>query len=87
MLFRSPLILLAQNRQSDRDRVQYLEDRSRTERLVADAEYLAREIAALRMALGEVATRDFVRNEFRDLLEELLDRESPDERGGPSITP
>ena len=85
--YAAPLILLAQNRQSDRDRVQYLEDRSRTERLVADAEYLAREIAALRMALGEVATRDFVRNEFRDLLEELLDRESPDERGGPSITP
>jgi uncharacterized membrane protein len=67
------LILLAQNRQSDRDRVQYLEDRAQTERIVADAEYLAREVAALRLALGEVATRDFVRGELRDAVEEITD--------------
>lgn len=69
--YAAPLILLAQNRQSDRDRVQYQEDRSRTERLLADSEYLAREIAALRIALGDVATRDYVRSELRDLVDDL----------------
>lgn len=88
--YAAPLILLAQNRQSDRDKVQYLEDRERTDRLVADTEYLAREIAALRMALGEVATRDYLRAELRDLADEIADRlsdehRSRDDRGGPSI--
>jgi len=69
--YAAPLILLAQNRQSDRDRVQYLEDRAMTERVMADAEYLAREIAALRLALGEVATRDYLRGELRDAVEEI----------------
>lgn len=69
--YAAPLILLAQNRQSDRDRVQYQEDRQRTERLLADSDYLAREIAGLRHALGEVATRDYLRGELRDLLDEL----------------
>lgn len=72
--YAAPLILLAQNRQSDRDRVQYQEDRQRTERLLADNDYLAREIAALRIALGEVATRDYVRGELRDLIEELSEK-------------
>lgn len=65
--YAAPLILLAQNRQSDRDRVQYSEDRTRDQRIVADVEYLAREVAALRIALGEVATRDFLRSELREL--------------------
>ena len=69
--YAAPLILLAQNRQSDRDRVQYLEDRAMTERIMADAEYLAREIAALRVALGEVATRDYLRGELRDVVDEI----------------
>ena len=72
--YAAPLILLAQNRQTDRDRVQYQEDRARTERLLADSDYLAREIAGLRLALGEVATRDYVRGELRDLLDELNER-------------
>ena len=72
--YAAPLILLAQNRQTDRDRVQYQEDRARTERLLADSDYLAREIAGLRLALGEVATRDYVRGELRDLLDELSER-------------
>ena len=72
--YAAPLILLAQNRQSDRDRVQYQEDRMRTERLLADNDYLARELAAIRLALGEVATRDYVRGELRDLLDDLDDR-------------
>ncbi|WP_418277697.1 DUF1003 domain-containing protein [Isoptericola jiangsuensis] len=73
--YAAPLILLAQNRQDDRDRVTAEQDRQRAERNLADTEYLAREMAALRLALGEVATRDFVRSEIRNLLEELDERE------------
>lgn len=76
--YSAPLILLAQNRQADRDRVGAEQDRQRAERNLSDTEYLAREMAALRIALGEVATRDFVRSEMRNLLEEL-ERESPDD--------
>ncbi len=71
--YAAPLILLAQNRQADRDRVAAEQDRDRAERALADTEYLAREVAALRIALGEVATRDFVRSELRTLLEEYRD--------------
>lgn len=71
--YAAPLILLAQNRQSDRDRVQYLEDRTITERILADADFLAREIASLRSALGEMATRDYLRSELRDIAQELAD--------------
>lgn len=69
--YAAPLILLAQNRQDDRDRVSYEQDRQRAERNLSDTEYLAREVAALRIALRDVATRDFLRSELRDLLEEL----------------
>ncbi|MBD7997682.1 DUF1003 domain-containing protein [Oerskovia gallyi] len=74
--YSAPLILLAQNRQTDRDRVSAEQDRQRGERNLADTEYLAREMAALRIALNEVATRDFVRSEIRNLLEELDEKES-----------
>ncbi|MBN2176616.1 MAG: DUF1003 domain-containing protein [Demequinaceae bacterium] len=69
--YAAPLILLAQNRQDDRDRVSAEQDRQRTERSLADTEYLAREVAALRLAVSETATRDFVRSELRALLEDL----------------
>ena len=82
--YAAPLILLAQNRQSDRDRVQYQEDRNRTERLLADSEYLAREIAALRLALGEVATRDYVRSELRDLVDDLTEKLAEHDEEGPT---
>ena len=72
--YAAPLILLAQNRQADRDRVQYLEDRALTERIEADAEYLSREVAALRQALGELATRDYLRAELRDTVDDLIAR-------------
>ncbi|GAA4411960.1 hypothetical protein GCM10023168_33310 [Fodinibacter luteus] len=72
--YAAPLILLAQNRQADRDRVALEQDRSRDERNLADTEYLTREVAALRLALRDQATRDFVRGELRDLLEELEER-------------
>ena len=69
--YSAPLIMLAQNRQDARDRVVAEQDRIRAERNLADTEYLAREIAGLRLALQDVATRDFVRSELRDMLDEL----------------
>jgi uncharacterized membrane protein len=69
--YAAPLILLAQNRQADRDRLAMEEDRRRAAMQKADTEYLAREIASLRIAVGEVATRDFVRSELGRLVEEL----------------
>lgn len=78
--YAAPLILLAQNRQTDRDRVQAEQDRQRSERNLADTEFLAREMAALRIALSEVATRDFVRSELRNMLEDLVaEREGDDD--------
>ncbi|GAA2162090.1 putative membrane protein [Humibacillus xanthopallidus] len=72
--YAAPLILLAQNRQADRDRVALEQDRARDERNLADTEFLTREVASLRIALREQATRDFVRSELRNLLEELEER-------------
>jgi len=69
--YAAPLILLAQNRQADRDRLTMEEDRRRAAMQKADTEYLAREIASLRIAVGEVATRDFVRSELARLADEL----------------
>jgi len=69
--YAAPLILLAQNRQADRDRLAAEEDRRRAAMQKADTEYLTREIASLRIALGEVATRDFLRNELARLADEL----------------
>ncbi|MBH5336849.1 DUF1003 domain-containing protein [Streptomyces pactum] len=72
--YAAPLILLAQNRQDDRDRVNLEQDRKQNERSIADTEYLTREVAALRAGLGEVATRDWIRSEFEDLVRELAER-------------
>jgi uncharacterized membrane protein len=69
--YAAPLILLAQNRQADRDRISLNEDRTQNERSIADTEYLTRELASLRISLGEVATRDFMRSELEDLVKEL----------------
>jgi len=74
--YAAPLILLAQNRQDDRDRVQFEQDRQRAERNLADTEYLAREVVALRLALQDMASKEFIRSELRSLLEEL-DRDKP----------
>ena len=70
--YAAPLILLAQNRQDDRDRVKTEQDRQLAERNLADTEYLAREVVALRLAMSEVATKEFVKDELRDALEEIL---------------
>lgn len=75
--YAAPMILLAQNRQDDRDRVQIEQDRQRAERNLADTEYLAREVVALRLAMKDVATKEFLRTELRSLLEELDRRDDP----------
>ena len=69
--YAAPLILLAQNRQADRDRLQMEEDRRRAAMQKADTEFLTREIASLRIAMGEVATRDFLRSELSRMADEL----------------
>ncbi|WP_419998856.1 DUF1003 domain-containing protein [Streptomyces boninensis] len=81
--YAAPLILLAQNRQDDRDRVNLEQDRKQNERSIADTEYLTREIAALRLGLGEVATRDWIRSELQDLVKELEQQESPRHQRNP----
>lgn len=80
--YAAPLILLAQNRQDDRDRVALEEDRSRAAQTKADTEYLARELAALRLAVGEVATRDYLRTELDRLSADLTAK--PRTRSRPS---
>ena len=71
--YAAPLILLAQNRQDDRDRVKFEQDRQRSERNLADTEYLAREVAALWLAIEDVATKELVRDEIQGILEEILE--------------
>ena len=81
--YAAPLILLAQNRQEQRDKVIAEQDRQANARAHADMEFLAREVASLRMSVGEVATRDFLRSELRGLLgdiEELSRNDVVDEQ-------
>jgi uncharacterized membrane protein len=73
--YAAPLILLAQNRQENRDRVALEEDRQRAGQTKADTEFLARELAALRLAIGEVATRDYLRRELDELRELIEDQQ------------
>ena len=75
--YAAPLILLAQNRQENRDRVALEEDRRRAAQTKADTEYLARELAALRLAVGEVATRDYLRRELEELRDMLAEMQPP----------
>jgi len=72
--YAAPLILLAQNRQADRERIQGNEARERDERNIADTEYLTRELASLRTALGEVTTRDYLHSEISDAVEEIVNK-------------
>jgi uncharacterized membrane protein len=69
--YAAPLILLAQNRQAERDRQEVERDRRTSGRTQADTEYLARELAAIRLALGEMPTRDYLDEELDRLREEL----------------
>ncbi|WP_197381966.1 DUF1003 domain-containing protein [Mycolicibacterium mengxianglii] len=81
--YAAPLILLAQNRQENRDRVSLEEDRRRAQQTKADTEFLARELAALRLAVGEVATRDYLRREIEEL-RELIESQQQKHPGGTS---
>jgi len=72
--YAAPLILLAQNRQADRDRISQEDDRGRGDRLQADVDYLTREVASLRQSIGEVATREFLRDQLREVTEEVVAR-------------
>jgi uncharacterized membrane protein len=72
--YAAPLILLAQNRQADRDRVQANEDRDRDERNMADTEYLTREIASIRQDISQVTTKDYLQTEIRDAIEKIVNK-------------
>lgn len=65
--YAAPLILLAQNRQEDRDKESVKEDRLRATQTKADTEFLARELASVRLSVGETVTRDYLRRELDDL--------------------
>ncbi len=80
--YAAPLILLAQNRQENRDKVALEEDRRRAQQTKADTEFLARELAALRLAVGEVATRDYLRREIEELREVLGKKKPPNSKPG-----
>ncbi len=73
--YAAPLILLAQNRQAERDREESERDRALSARTQADAEFLARELASIRLALADVVTNE----DLKDALErvtELLERQA-----------
>ncbi|WP_257181365.1 DUF1003 domain-containing protein [Corynebacterium cystitidis] len=71
--YSAPLILLAQNRQEDRDKVTLAADRRRDEQTKADTEFLARELASVRLAMGDMVSRDYLRHELDDV-KGLLER-------------
>ena len=85
--YAAPLILLAQNRQETRDKVIAEQDRQANVRAHADMEFLAREVASLRMSVGEVATRDFLRSELRGLLGDIEDLARPESGDVPQTRP
>jgi uncharacterized membrane protein len=80
--YAAPLILLAQNRQAERDREEAEADRRTSTRTQADTEYLARELAGIRLALGEMPTRDYLAEELEDLRTEVQRLQSRLERSG-----
>ncbi|HKF88372.1 MAG TPA: DUF1003 domain-containing protein [Propionibacteriaceae bacterium] len=79
--YAAPLILLAQNRTEARDRVALDRDRAQAAQSRADMDFLAREIASVRMSVGELATRDYLRSELKSELRAILaDIEASEER-------
>lgn len=85
--YAAPLILLAQNRQAHRDRVSLEEDRVQNARSGETSDYLAREIAAIRIALGDVATRDFVRSELTRMVETITSEDPEADAGSGGFAP
>jgi uncharacterized membrane protein len=94
--YAAPLILLAQNRQADRDRAETERDRATTIRTQAEAEYLARELASVRLALSDVVTSEDLGDavsRVTDFLEEISERlalleplDAPDDIGPAAMT-
>jgi len=73
--YAAPLILLAQNRQDDRDRANIERDREVAARTQADTEYLARELAAVRLALADVVTTRDLEDTLSRVAKMIADRE------------
>ena len=69
--YAAPLILLAQNRQAERDRITSESDREMNARSLADTEYLARELASIRIALSDVVTNHDLDRKLERLAETL----------------
>ena len=85
--YAAPLILLAQNRQDDRDRDQVAEDRHVAARIRADTEYLATELASIRYSLAEVATVGDLRDTL-DAIRDLVEApDTPDSDSEPTPVP
>src|SRR6202167_4727547 len=73
--YAAPLILLAQNRQDDRDRANIERDREVASRTQEDAEFLARELAAVRLALADMVTTSDLDDRFEQLTKLLSERQ------------
>jgi uncharacterized membrane protein len=69
--YAAPLILLAQNRQEDRDNEQLERDRGLAARTQADTEYLARELAGVRLVLADLVTMEDLREQTEAITEAL----------------
>ena len=69
--YAAPLILLAQNRQEDREREKVERDREMAMRTQADTEYLARELAGVRLALADIVTTADLRDHLEAINEAL----------------
>ncbi len=76
--YAAPLILLAQNRQDDRDRANIDRDRQVAARTQADTEFLSRELAAVRLALSDVVTTQDLEDSLTRLAKLIADRPLPD---------
>ena len=78
--YAAPLILLAQNRQAERDRLANERDRDTAFRTQADTEFLARELASIRLALSDVVTTEDLDRTFERAFDRALDRMAERER-------
>ena len=74
--YAAPLILLAQNRQDDRDRASIERDREVAARTQADTEFLARELAAVRLALADVVTSADLNDRMTQLEKLIVDQKA-----------
>jgi uncharacterized membrane protein len=88
--YAAPLILLAQNRQDERDRAQAERDRAESARTQADTEFLARELTSVRLALADVVTADDLEtavNRVTYALEGVTKRLDQVDQSAPALEP